>query len=132
MAAVSFDEAWGQTIGPNFEPESVVEIEQDQLTQNQLRKTSRLSKHKSAKYAEHTEHKKRKQQQDDTENTMIHDLISKLQEVRQETTEERMIRQGIVYASIIMIIILICINLITLNRLHYTTETLLLYVKHRT
>ena len=132
MTAVSFDEAWGQAIGPTFETSSN-EFEEQQNKIQQPRKSQRFSKHKSARYAENVqsqsiEHKKRKKEENET---IFEDLIEKIQEIRQETTEEKIMRQAILYASIILIIILICINLITLNRLHYTTEALLLYVKHK-
>lgn len=133
MTAVSFDEAWGQAIGPTFETDPI-EIEDEQIQIQQPRKTQRSSKYKSARYAENAqshsiEHKKRKKEENET--TTLQELIEKMQVIRQETTEEKIMRQAILYASIILIIILICINLITLNRLHYTTEALLLYVKHK-
>lgn len=125
--AVSFDEAWGQTLG--FEPQSKPSSDMQQAEQfaleQEIQKRPKMKEFKSARHAM-SESKKRKKNEDE-------ELLSAKKKCKEEeeSAEEKLIRKAVVYVSIIIVIVLLCVNLVTLNRLHYTTETLLLYMKHK-
>ena len=144
MAAISFDEAWGNQIimtplntSPSVESEhGMVEVKSKASARHSILPSNRehKSKHKHRRKVKFvdpidTDSSSGSDTETDIEDSDTSRIIAQLKELREENIAQSKINWTITYTSIAVIVILLVLVFHTSQKLHYTTDVLLWYLK---
>ena len=149
MAAISFDEAWsGNLLTTTIQYPSQVSIdsEHEVTSANKKMQSAKYSALESREHRHKNKHYKRKvkfveplldtdssdsgsESESEAGTCEMKSILSQLKELREENLAQSTINWTITYTSVAVIVILLVLVFHTNQKLHYTTDVLLWYLK---